>query len=77
MPQKGEMKKTTTNSRLRHFAAVWGNEGERKTGSWKSPAQDTKTSVAVDLAGAEGDGLLDGRIALILNLAGPHGLRPE
>ena len=27
MPQKGEMKKTTTNGRLRHFAAVWENEG--------------------------------------------------
>jgi len=52
-----ENAKNTTNSRLRHFAAVWENEGERKTGSWKSPAQDTKTSVAVDLAGAEGDGL--------------------
>lgn len=32
MLQKGEMKKTTTNSRLRHFAAVWENEGERKNG---------------------------------------------
>lgn len=29
MPQKGKMKKTTTNSRLRHFVAVWENEGER------------------------------------------------
>ena len=48
-----------------------------KTGSWKSPAQDTKTSVAVDLAGAEADGLLDGRIALVLNLAGTVGLCPE
>ena len=32
MPQKREMKKTTTNSRLRHFAAVRENEGERKNG---------------------------------------------
>lgn len=31
----------------------------------------------MDLAGAEGDGLLDGRIALVLNLAGTVGLRPE
>ena len=32
MPKKREMKKTTTNSRLRQNAAVWENEGERKNG---------------------------------------------
>ncbi len=33
-----ENEKTMTNSRLRQNAAVRENEGERKTGSWKSPA---------------------------------------